>query len=370
MKFVSKPLLGWYSIFTFRIEETINPEELKWSLKEDENVALLLLDIHFYKDKPLDFFALSNMQKILQFFQEHQKTIIFRPTYDTIGNASQQEPDSFELVKTHLKQISQHIESVFVFQGLLVGDWAEMHGGKYCNDEGFQELLRIIYPNLKQTFLAVRKPSMYRLLDCRDKLTLFDDAIFGSSTHLGTFGLKPKSCSEKNESWIVDDELKFMDDECKEKPVGGEIVFSDEVQSRNFYLNQCQKMHLSYLNKHHDLKMLEFFKTISENGHTLYDDLNLHIGSRFEIKDFQMRAGWNKNTYMCTIENIGFAYNFEPVMLVVSSNKKIILNVYIQLLSREEKKIKFRVQKNLDFSIKIKRQNGQCLLSLTNKDFA
>ena len=55
------PARGWYAVYTFQAEQKIDPEELKWSLREGETVALALLDIGAFRDRPLDKQALDNI---------------------------------------------------------------------------------------------------------------------------------------------------------------------------------------------------------------------------------------------------------------------------------------------------------------------
>ena len=43
------PGRGWYGIYTFMVEQSIDPGELRWSLRQGESLALVLLDIHAYR---------------------------------------------------------------------------------------------------------------------------------------------------------------------------------------------------------------------------------------------------------------------------------------------------------------------------------
>ena len=131
------PARGWYAVYTFLAEQKIDPEELKWSLREGETVALVLLDIGAFRDRFLDKEALDNIREILLFFKNYKRDVIFRPVYDREGNGLLHEPDAFETVLTHLRQIGELLavteHSVFVWQGLLVGSWGEMHTSRYAD---------------------------------------------------------------------------------------------------------------------------------------------------------------------------------------------------------------------------------------------
>ena len=80
------PERGWYEIYTFPVEEKIDPQELKWSLHEQETLALVLLDLQKFREKPLDEQAIYNIKTILYFFASHKKDVILRPVYDREGN--------------------------------------------------------------------------------------------------------------------------------------------------------------------------------------------------------------------------------------------------------------------------------------------
>ena len=67
------PGRGWYGIYTFMVEQSIDPGELRWSLRQGESLALVLLDIHAYRSKLLDEDALGNIRNILSFFYAIQE---------------------------------------------------------------------------------------------------------------------------------------------------------------------------------------------------------------------------------------------------------------------------------------------------------
>lgn len=74
--YITNPSRGWYEIYTFQAEEKAALEELKWSLHEGETLALVLVDIGSFRERPLDPAALENIRKILAFFEENQRDVI------------------------------------------------------------------------------------------------------------------------------------------------------------------------------------------------------------------------------------------------------------------------------------------------------
>ena len=105
------PGRGWYGIYTFMVEQSIDPGELRWSLRQGESLALVLLDIQAYRSKLLDEDALGNIRNILSFFMQYKKDVILRPVYDREGNGRSCEPDVFELVLEHMRQIGEILNS-------------------------------------------------------------------------------------------------------------------------------------------------------------------------------------------------------------------------------------------------------------------
>ena len=61
---LENPARGWYEIYTFRAEDGIHPQELRWSLREGETLALVLIDLGAYRDRALGHEALENIRSI------------------------------------------------------------------------------------------------------------------------------------------------------------------------------------------------------------------------------------------------------------------------------------------------------------------
>ena len=323
------PGRGWYHIYTYDLSEEL-PE--LYIACEEETIVLLLLDIgHFRKERITDA-ALEYLKRILTFFHEHEKKMILRPVYDTTGNGMQKEPASIQLVKEHMRQLGVVMESfardILVVQGILTGDWGEMHGSKFLSEKHLTELAAVYMEAMHYTcFLAVRTPAQWKCIvkssDARmkERLVLFNDGILGSETDLETF------CSIEERKMWLDTQAETM----SAGPVGGEAVFCQKeyknVSDRmNLYeekspekeneirreIETLRKMQLTYLNSTHDQKLLEQWKSQLTNwdGHqtSMYDYVGLHLGYRFIIRNIM----WKKNKFLeVNVENAGFADIYE-----------------------------------------------------------
>jgi len=229
---LKNPARGWYQIYTFLAEQEPDFAAQRWCLDTRDTLALVLIDIGSYRKRDLDGTALDRIRQILRFFEENQYDCIVRAVYDHEGKAFVREPADFAQVQTHLRQIGSVIKecasSVFVFQGMLVGNWGAMHGSRFFNDERMILLAEILrMQKTPQTFLAVRRPvywrrlhegQKYRALNCWDGMGLFDDGIFGSASHLGTFAEEERKDQVWDEPWRRDEELEFEHKLCHQVP--------------------------------------------------------------------------------------------------------------------------------------------------------
>lgn len=327
------PSRGWYRIYTFEVEKEPDFQPMLWCDLEGDSLVMVILNIGAYKEKELDAVALENMQKILQFFIKKQYEIILRITYDHEGKALEREPFFFDTVKKHLRQvipvINKFAEHIFVYQGMLIGNWGEMHTSRFLHPLKLKELSGILKNELDgKIFTAVRRPSCWRLLhpdNIKDNMGLFDDAIFGSDNHLGTFGVLPKEKAAWDALWCKADELAFEEELCKTVPNGGEAICGEQYlnsESSVSTVKTLQKMHITYLNKEYDKSLLGIWKAWKWegmgvwNGRNLYDYIESHLGYCFWVKDVEVITdadSKDKVRMIISIENVGFANCYEEM---------------------------------------------------------
>ncbi len=330
-EYPANPDCGWYEIYTFQIENSIDPEELKWSLHEEERLALVLLDIGTYRNTALGEAELEHLRQILRFFAQYKKGVIFRPVYDTQGKGMEREPDHFEQVLQHLGQIGQTVageaDSIFVWQGLLVGNWGEMHHSRYLMADKLRKMWSVLRESTQGRIrLAVRTPAQARMISTRQDFEqgeipgIYDDGIFGSETHLGTFSGQP--CQEWQKAWEKKEEIAFLDQISRRVPSGGEAVAGTSPELEEA-VKELRNMHLTYLNCIHDPQMMERWKKqIWQDGiwkgRTGYDYIGAHLGYRPVIRNVCMKEKKNvDNSAEITIivENKGFACCYASLVI-------------------------------------------------------
>lgn len=326
-KALVNPSRGWYRIYTFCAEKMPDFQPMLWCDAEGDTLVMVIINIGAYKEKALDVEALENIRTILRFFIKRHYDIILRITYDHEGKALEREPFFFSTVKEHMHQvipvINEFAEHIFVYQGMLIGNWGEMHTSRFLQPIKLKELWSILKNELDgRIYTAVRRPSCWRMLhpdNDKDNMGLFDDAIFGSENHLGTFGTKSRTTVSWDDLWCKTDEMAFEEELCRIVPNGGEAICGEQYLSAENPGNTVEtlrKMHITYLNKEYDKKLLGIWKewkwegTDVWNGCSLYDYIGSHLGYRFLVKDAEIVA-YDKNTgelkLEISAENVGFA---------------------------------------------------------------
>ncbi len=329
---LKNPARGWYQIYTFTLEEEPDFETQRWCLDRRDTLALVLIDIGSYRKKELDEAGLERIRQILLFFEENRYDCIVRVVYDREGKALLREPSDFSRVQAHLRQIITTIgecaASVFIFQGMLLGNWGEMHGSRYLDDvrmSGLAEILR--RQKAAQIFLAVRCPVYWRklhegqktgALKCPDGMGLFDDGIFGSDNHLGTFGGEDKKNQRWDEPWCREQELDFEHELCRQVPNGGEAVYDGDfikTLTPKASIAELERMQITYLNRAHDTRLLDIWKEWGYPGQgvwagkSVFDYVGAHLGYRFFIRKLKVtRADREGRQFRIEveIENTGF----------------------------------------------------------------
>ena len=332
------PARGWYTIYPFQIEKSIDPEELKWYLRKSESIVLVELDLGAYTEKPLDFSALKHIKAILQFFKSYEKDVILRPVYDLEGKGIEHEPKSLDLVLKHLEQIGRLLKetehSVYLFQGLLIGSWGEMHTSRYTSKNAMRKLYDCMQSYLdEEIYLAVRTPAIWRGFIEKEKYEknkyfrtgLFHDAMFASSSDMGTYGVMTSEAAKWKQSWTRIEEIQFMSRINEKIPYGGEVLAGEE-RSIQSMITELKRLHISYLNHAYDKKRLDEWKDelwIEEDeyyGQSCYDYIGAHMGYRFVVSNPRQKAYHRMSKKIeveFTIENTGFGNCLQETEVVI-----------------------------------------------------
>ena len=300
---VCNPERGWYKIFPFVIGDEINLTEAGYSLSDKEYLVLVRIDIGNYADIELPAEALARIREIIEFFRDNGKDIILRVTYDSEGNAMVREPSVFAMVEKHMEQVAGLIKdyagSIFVYQGLLIGNWGEMHSSRYATDKYLQRLMRLLGKGSEGSdsrgntfFGAVRTPAKHKAVNSYSdiKIGIYDDAVLASENDLGTY---------QN----VADEQAYESTKGLMAPNGGEAVYGEGYADRlrnEQIIDFFEKKRITYLNTQYDRRLLD---KLDKRG--LLDIIGRRLGYRYIVKKAAFVKGGS--IFEITIRNAGFA---------------------------------------------------------------
>lgn len=329
---LGNPGIGWYEIHTFPAGEA----PYIWADDSSPQDALVLLVIQLEAGgDTLQQPELEKFDRILAAFAG-KRDIILRFVYDTEGRGMESEPGQFDRVRGHLMQLApllkKYASSIYVYQGMLVGSWGEMHTSKFVTGRHLKEMQRQLAETAGgKFFLAVRKPSQWRQIfpearDGRDTLVgLFNDGIMGSATDLGTYGTEPAECAGWEKPWRPEEEIAFQNKLCRTVPNGGEAVYGQDggQPPLELIVKRLADMHISYLNRCHDERMLSYWRTLKWSGNDVwngvngYDYIGAHLGYRFVVRRVEMvkKRGEEKAVLEVEIENTGFSPIYEKTEL-------------------------------------------------------
>ncbi|MBP5554655.1 MAG: DUF4832 domain-containing protein [Lachnospiraceae bacterium] len=287
------PDRGWFHLYTFNVSSEKTEPGLETVVTDPKQpIVLILIGI----GKKVTSETSEKIKEIIDHFSAEGKDIVLRIAYDTNGHALEKEPEYIEDVLECAEKIGKLVsdlgDKIFVYQGLLVGAWGEMHTTRYDDLES----LRMIYEKLMASdpgcYYTVRRPDIHRYLTEKgDRLGLFNDALFASEDELGTFA-DPKSDSEyvSNVSLTV--------------PYGGETVLGNgyiKTLSDKEIIERFEKKRITYLNSDHDLKLLDHLKANDE----LYGYIQKHLGYRLHVSGVSFSQG--TKMFCVRVVNSGFA---------------------------------------------------------------
>lgn len=357
-KIVTNPYCGFYQMGGYMLSEKDTPKKAQnWSKNfcKSTSLPLVLLEINLknYANTDISSTAISELSSILSQCQKEKKQIILRFLYDWDGKALQTEPSHFDQIRTHIEQLSptvnQYASTIYIMQGVFIGNHAEMHHTKYGDIDHVRQLMTTLASKIDSNiYLSVRTPAQLRGIlysqtpldashimdpDLPYRLGLFNDGMLGSVYDLGTYDDTPlTSDSKPSEAGTREEELTYQYKLCQYVPNGGEVTVDNSYNDLDNAITDLARMHVSYLNKDHDKTVLNKWKKSTYTGKDVfsgsngYDYINAHLGYRYVLKssklDFDPYLD-DKAILKLTIANTGFApayRTFETSLLLINED--------------------------------------------------
>lgn len=352
---LKKPYCGFYHLYGYTLSENGNGQVVTWCnnmLKNDsQSIVLLEINLRNYSGQALTEKALGQLGAIFSAFSSAKKQIILRFLYDWDGKAPETEPDSRQLIQTHMKQaasvVNRYTSSIFLLQGVFTGDCGEMHHTKYGTNEDITALMNTLSEAISpDIFLSVRTPQHLRTIvgtaspvshsekyngTLKSRLGLYNDGMLGNEFDCGTYGdTSFTGSNDYTQKGTRQEELAFQNALCEYVPNGGEVVLDNPYNNLKTAVSDLSQMHVSYLSCEHDGDVLTKWKHsvyVGEkgdgfNGVSGYDYIAAHLGYRFVVRDinFTCAEGLDPTvTFSLKIENAGFSaayrnFNFDVIL--------------------------------------------------------
>ena len=173
---LDNPYIGWYTIQGYLLSEDASfslpqqPDATEDTKKAEElrrGLSLIEINLKNYAECDLTAFALSQVDSILSAWSKTGNQLILRFLYDWDGQNLQSEPKELSQILKHMEQvgpiINSYASSVYLIQGIFVGNWGEMNKTVHMGDGQMQTLIEkladVTDPSI---FLSVRTPAQLR----------------------------------------------------------------------------------------------------------------------------------------------------------------------------------------------------------------
>ena len=323
------PYEGMYRIYSYTLSDEIpaSTREIAEELGQDPyRLSLLEVNLQNYTEGELSEMALSQFNDVLSVFDAGDHDLILRLLYDQEGNAKKTEPKTMEIVRDHILQlapiINSHADCIFTLQGILIGDYGEMHDSRLISDDNLTILTDTMYSHTDTgIYLAVRTPAYWRLITKSDdpavdhglcaRLGLYNDGLLGSEDDMGTYDLRPR-----------DNEYNFQSILCSHVPNGGEVVVENDLNDYENARLDLKKLHITYLNSEYDPEVLNKWKRHTEltdpvwRGKSGYEYIENHLGYRYFVSysgaEVENSLFSTEMSFVITLKNRGFAPTYRP----------------------------------------------------------
>lgn len=258
------------------------------------------------QDYLLDDSFFAGLRGTFENCRNNGSTIALRFRYDDNGTANP-EPETFDMLKTHLQQIGDSglltdYQDILMFvESGMVGCYGEQWGGKYCSLEHKAELLDIMLDIVPDPIpVTVRTPNIFakwagitnaELADWVSepgsraaRVGLYNDGYMGSNSDLGTY-----SNREIETTWLGNQTLSSY--------FGGEFSGNlDFAKKYDTYLPEnavpeMYKTHLSYING---------------NIFQLYKDYT--FGAEYDVAGVDNSAYYGQNVFQFIRDHLGYRF--------------------------------------------------------------
>ena len=169
-RYLSNPYQGFYHIIGYTLSDDYVPTDglSNQTASYSDSLALVEINLKNYRKTAISETGLTQLNDILTAWSKSPSDtkLILRFLYDWDGLALATEPESLDLVLTHMDQVStlvnNHCDSVYIMQGIFTGNWGEMHHSHYMDADSVKTLIRHLHAVIDPSiYLSVRTPAQW-----------------------------------------------------------------------------------------------------------------------------------------------------------------------------------------------------------------
>ena len=329
------PCRGWYDLAQFAPATVAEAHQVY--ISDDYPLALLEINWAAYRDRPIPDEALLALDTLLSRYRAANRQVILRMLYDWNGECWRTEPNDISRVLAHIEQcapvLQAHEDTLFLLQGVLLGNWGEMHGSPLLNPENVRRLIDQLASSC-HAFLAVRTPAYRRVCARSDqptlqgelcsRLTVYNDALYSSVDDMGTYG-QPNAAPIHGKRPPAE-EREYLAALSKRTPLGGETAAPYADNEGNAFLAKLRELPLTYLNAGHSQAVLDRWKATPCSlkgpfrGKSCHDAIGAYLGYRLVASALKLR----RDKLCVDLANIGSAplYRRETVAWELTGNEQ------------------------------------------------
>lgn len=277
-------------------------------------------------DKQLSENALEDLDGLLSYLKEKEKSAIVRFAYDPKYNGEKDKEPAQEIILKHIGQVctilNKYQTTITAIEAGLIGPWGEMHSSAIANAEYISPIIEAFLTNTDNLPVLVRTPKMiynYLGITLNDidgyeiektskayRLGLFNDGYLGSGSDLGTYTSRER-------------EIEFLSKQTDHLPYGGEVVIPNStLHDIETCLPEMFKINLSYLNIEWNNQVIDKWKNSTytkkcgdeENyyGKTAFEYIQNRMGYRFVLVNPSVKYNEKSSNLKVNLplKNLGF----------------------------------------------------------------
>jgi len=332
----------------------------------DEGVSLVLLafDIAEFIDTDISKTKLDELDLALESVRANGLKAILRTAYGFYDAQAYQDPQSLEIIKAHIQQLSplfhKHQDVLLTVQAGFLGPWGEWHHSNLENTNGdleasvVNELIKALCDAIPAPIsIAVRRPSFIRLIDASlidiTRIAFHNDALLAGDSDMNTYDLSQTTRQS---------ELDFIDSRGYPVANGGEMPTLSPFTQPDQALAEFTKLNLTYLNREYNRAVIDEWQHTRYEDQDFLDLINKRLGYRWWLTSAKVPKQLNKGqdiSLHLTLFNSGFSAVSVPygVELVVYEDSTILQTLPFDKVNLQD----LKPQGSLKLDIKINTSN-------------